>query len=111
MTTKTWTVRLFGGRNVGITYDDVAGTLTILNQSISLLTLSPALQAEWAESAKTTPMYGAVAPFGGSNVGRAAGNILDNQPTWRSAVQAALAQVIAQNTMGGLAPDLENWRY
>ncbi|GAA0024118.1 hypothetical protein JOE51_007600 [Bradyrhizobium japonicum] len=98
MTTKTWNTRLFGGRIIGITFDDVAGTLTILNQSISVSTLTLALQAEWAEAAVTTRGFGdggsiapATAPFGGSNVQRAVGNLLDAAPAWRCAVQAALA--------------------
>lgn len=36
MTTAIWTVRLFGGRDVGVTFDSSAGTIAILGQAITL---------------------------------------------------------------------------
>lgn len=110
MTIKTWNARLFGGRDVGVTYDDVAGTLTILNQSISLSSLTLAQQAEWVDAANSTPSYVA-APFGGSNVGRAIGNILDMQPTCCSAVKAAFATYVSQQDSNGHFPDADSWRW
>lgn len=108
MNVTTWTVRLFGGRNIGVTYDGVM--LTALNQSISVSTLAQSLQSELAEAAKTTPVQN-ISPFGGCNMGRAVGNVLDNQPAWRNAVQAALATYVAQQTSNGNFADADSWRW
>ncbi|MET4483027.1 hypothetical protein [Bradyrhizobium sp. F1.13.3] len=94
--TGTWPVRLLGGRKLGVTYDSISGTISILGQSVSLSSFAAALQAEWVTAVAATPIDGALAPFGGTNVQRAAGNLLDAAPTWRSAVQAALATYVAE---------------
>lgn len=96
MTITTYPVRLFGGRNVGVTYDSGAGTLTVMNQAISLSSLSAALQAQWASAIATTNPV-AKAAFAGDNIGQAVGAIMDATPTWSSAVQAALASVPADS--------------
>jgi len=91
----TYPVRLFGGRNLGVAYDPVGGTLSILNVSLSLASVSAALQAQWASAIATTALRSPV--FGGDNVAQAAGAILDAAPAWRTAVQAALANYAALN--------------
>jgi hypothetical protein len=96
MTATTYPIRLFGGRSLGVIYDNVAGTLTILNQSISLSSLSTSLQNQWASAVATTSPV-AKAAFGGDNVSQAIGSILDATPTWRTAVQSALATFVAMN--------------
>jgi hypothetical protein len=99
MTVTTYPIRLFGGRNLAVAYDDVAGTLSILNQSINLSALSAGLQAGWASAVATTPPpvppsgVRNPAAFAGDNIQQTAGTILDAVPTWRSAVQAALATI------------------
>lgn len=98
MTATTYPVRLFGGRNLGVTYDSVAGTLSVLNASIALSSLSATLQNQWANAVATTAM--AARPvFGGDNVAQAVGAILDAMPTWRTAVQAALTGYVAMNPL------------
>jgi hypothetical protein len=98
MTATTYPVRLFGGRNLGVTYDSVAGTLSILNVSITLSSLSVALQAQWASAIATTNPSSRPA-FAGSNVDQAAGAILDAAPAWRASVQSALAGYVAMNPL------------
>src|SRR5258708_30663724 len=103
MSVQVYVCRLFGGRDIGVTYDDVGGTISILGKSISIAALPAALQATWqaaVASSGTTP-NGARAAFGGSNIGTAAGEILSNQPTWRNAVTAALSTFVNEQTMNG----------
>jgi hypothetical protein len=96
MTATIYPVRLFGGRHLGVTYDSVAGTLSIQGQSLTLSSLSAALQAQWSNAiASTGVQTSGVAAFGGDNVSQAVGNILDAAPTWRTAVQAAVANYAA----------------
>jgi hypothetical protein len=105
MTVTTYPVRLFSGRNVGITYDNVAGTISALGQSLTLSTLSAALQAQFSAAvANTNPS--AKPAFAGDNVAQAVGAIMDATPTWRTAVQTALATYAAS-----VAPynDPETW--
>jgi hypothetical protein len=98
--------RLFGGRDIGVSYDSGAGTISILGQSVTISTLSSALQAQWAAAiggaSSTMSPAGASRPaFGGDNIGAAVGNILDGQPTWRNAVTTALATYVNEQTLGG----------
>ena len=99
MSVQTFLCRLFGGRDVGVIYDNGAGTLTVLGQSITLSTLPAALQTQWQSAisgASTTfSPAGALRPaFGGDNVSRIVGEIFDNQPAWRNAVAAVLATYV-----------------
>jgi hypothetical protein len=99
MTTTVYPIRLFGGRNLGVTYDSVAGTLSILNTSIAISSLSAMLQVQWATAIATTTTAPSRPVFGGDNVTQAVGAILDAMPTWRTAVQAALAGYVAMNPL------------
>ena len=112
MTTQTFITRLFGGRDIGVTYDNVAGVINILGQNLTVSTLSAALQAQWNSAvANAVGSYanGSRPAFGGDNIGQAVGNILDNQPTWRGQVQQALAVYVAEQTLGGIATDVETF--
>jgi hypothetical protein len=119
MSVQVFMCRLFGGRDLGVTYDCGAGTISILGQSITISSLSAALQAQWqaaiggASSTFTTTSsgsnYGSKPAFGGDGIGTAVGAILDGEPSWRNAVTAALANVVSQQTLGGLAPDVASW--
>jgi hypothetical protein len=91
MTTTTYAVRLFGGRNVSFSFDSLANTITIVNQSINLSSLSAGLQAQFAAAVANSGVPNNVAAFGGDNVEAAIGAILDATPAWRSAIQATLA--------------------
>ena len=51
MTTQVFVTRLFGGRDFDVTYDNVAGTLSILGQSVTISSLPAALQAQWSTAA------------------------------------------------------------
>jgi hypothetical protein len=108
MTITTYPTRLLGGRNVGVKYDDSVGTLSIMNQSISLSSLSAALQAQWAAAVASVPLgsRGAVPAIGGDNIGQMIGQILDSTPTWRAAVQAAVSNYAASVANYG---DPETW--
>ena len=114
MSVQVFMVRLFAGRNLGVSYDDVAGTISILGQSLTLSTMSASLLAQWnaaiggAASTYSAPTDSKPA-FGGDNIGQAVGAVLDLNPTWRSAVTAALASYTATQTQSGLAPDVESW--
>ncbi|WP_375791091.1 hypothetical protein ACE102_03115 [Bradyrhizobium sp. vgs-9] len=110
MTTTTYTTRLFGGRDIGITYDSVAGTLSILGQSVSISSLPTSLQQRWSDALNSSSGVpaGARGAFGGDNVGQVVGVILDNQPTWRSAVQTALTGYLQEQTSGGISGP-ETW--
>src|SRR5258705_12038945 len=105
----TYMVRLFGGRDCGLVYDSVAGTLSILNQSISISSLSSPLQALLADAILNAGPPGSRPAFGGSNVGRAVGEILDNQPTWRRACQLALDNYIKSLSPGNMNGDVETF--
>ena len=98
MTTTVFTVRLFGGRDIGVSYD--GSNLSILGQSIAISSLSAAQQAEW-QAASPPPSGGSRGAFGGDNISRAVGDILDGQPTWRNAVYLALANFLVEQTLGG----------
>jgi hypothetical protein len=93
MSTTTYALRLLGGRNIGVTYDSGAGTLSAMNQSINLSSLSASLQAQFASAVATTKP--SLPAFGGDNIAQAVGAILDATPTWRTAVQAAVASYVA----------------
>jgi len=100
-------VRLFGGRDLSVTHDTAAGTLTILGQSLTLSSIPSALQAEWqtaiSGASSTFTTVGRPA-FGGGNIESALSDILSNQATWRSAVTAALAGYVQEQTSGGSRP-------
>jgi hypothetical protein len=92
MSSQTFVCRLFGGRDVGVTYDSGAGTLSIFGQSVTISSLSSALQAQWQSATGGTVVGTSSRPaFGGDNVSNAVGAILDNQPTWRTAIMSTLA--------------------
>jgi hypothetical protein len=90
----TYICRLFGGRDVAVTYDG-SNTLTILGQSITISSLSASLQATWQAAiggAQTGINQGASrAAFGADTMSQAVGAILDATPGVRTAVAAALA--------------------
>jgi hypothetical protein len=92
----TYPIRLFGGRSLGVIYDSVGGTLSILNASVTLASVSTALQARWASAVATTAQTERGA-FAGDNIAQAVGAILDAAPAWRTAVLAALATFAALN--------------
>lgn len=108
MTAIVYTTRLLGGRDVGVTYDSAAGTLAILGQSVTISTLPASLQQRWSDALSSGVPVSARGAFGGDNVGQAVGAILDNQSAWRTAVQAALAGYLAEQTNGGIAGP-ESW--
>lgn len=99
-----YNVRLFGGRNLGVVYDSGANTLGIMGQTISVASLSAALQAQLASAIANTPPANKAA-FGGDNFGQAVGNILDSQPIWREAIRAAIATYQANITESGARGD------
>jgi hypothetical protein len=117
MSVQTYVCRLFGGRDTGVTYDNVGQTLTILGQSLSISTLPTSLQAQLqaalggASSGIVTAgaSFSGRPAFGGDNITSAVGAILDNQPNWRNAVTAALATFVGEQTSSGLAPDVASW--
>jgi hypothetical protein len=112
MTATVFTCRLFGGKDVGITYDSSAGTIAILGQSITISSLPAALQSQWTAALGGGGMSiptGTRPAFGGDNIGVAIGNILDAQPTWRAAVQTALAAYASEQTSGGLVAGVETF--
>ena len=47
MSTQMFLCRLFGGRDLAATYDNGAGTISILGQSVTISSLSSGLQARW----------------------------------------------------------------
>jgi hypothetical protein len=116
MSTTVFTSRIFGGRDVVVTYDNSANTITILGRSVTISSLSAALQSRWNAAiagAASTMNIGGNPPmsngsiiagesssrpsFGGDGIGQIIGAVADSQPTWRVAVQAALAGVVATN--------------
>jgi hypothetical protein len=98
MTQTTYPIRLFGGRNLGVTYDSVAGTVSILNTSLALSSISSSLQTLWANAVATSTVPSKPV-FGGDNIAQAVGAILDATPAWRTSVQAALAGYAAMNPL------------
>ena len=112
---QTFLCRLFGGRDIGVQYDNGAQTLTILGQSIAISSLPVGLQAQLqaaigAASGPPNPNgTGSRPAFGGSDLGSTIGEILDNQPNWRNAITAALAVFVSEQTLGGLAPDVQSF--
>jgi|SRR6516165_2158208 hypothetical protein len=88
-----YVTRLFGGRNIGVTWD--GANITIIGQSLAVSTLSPALQAQWQNAVATVALPGAPntskGALGGDNISAAVGSIMDNQPAWENAIRAALA--------------------
>src|SRR5689334_24325423 len=115
MTTATFLCRLFGGKDVGVVYDSVAQTISILGQSISISSLPADLQAVWATAigaAGSTMNTSGRPAFGGDAIGQAVGKILDGQPTWRAAVMTAVASYVAEQTTavgGGQVASVETW--
>jgi len=106
----TYTTRLLGGRDVGVTYDAIAGGLSIMGQSISISSLPAALQQRWQDAVANTPFpKGPRGAFGGDNIGQAVGEILDNQPAWRRAVQTALDNYVKSLSPGNLNGDVETF--
>jgi hypothetical protein len=96
MSTQTFLCRLFGGRDLAVTYDNGAGTISIFGQSVTISSLSSALQARWTAaiggaSSGYSPAGASRPAFGGDTVSSAVGAILDNQPATRTAIAAALA--------------------
>lgn len=104
--TTTYPIRLFGGQNLGVTFDPVGNTLSVLNKSINISTLPAAIQAQLANAFATTPPYPKPV-FGGDNVSQAVGEALSIMPAWRTAVAAALAGYVAMNPMN----DPESWTH
>src|SRR5258705_8575616 len=107
----TYQCRLFGGRDCGVVYDSVAGTLSILGQSISISSLSAPLQALLADAVSNAGPQGTRPAFGGSNVGRAVGECLDSKPVWRAAVQTALDNYVKSLSPGNLNGDVETFNH
>ncbi len=106
----TYLCRLFGGRDLGVAYDSVAGTLSIMNQSVSIASLPTSLQQQWQTAVGTTNPNQAGSPaFGGDNIRAAVGAILDATPTWNAAVRAAVAGYVASISPGNLNGDPESW--
>lgn len=97
MTTQTFVVRLFGGRDVGVTYDSGAGTLAFADQSYALSTLSVALQAQFLAATGGGGSVGNGKSSGGDNMQAALGAIFDAQPVWRAAMMAAIATIPANS--------------
>ena len=96
MTTTVFQTRLLGGRDLAVTYDNGAGTIAVLGQSLTLSTLSSSLQAQFAAAVAGLAQPGLALPagkaaFGGDNIGQAIGAIADASPAWRSSVLAVLA--------------------
>src|SRR5690349_5765037 len=104
MTTTSYPIRLFGGRNLGVVYDSGAGTISVQGQSLTLSTLSATLQAMWANAVATTQPTN-VGAFGGDNISAAVGAIMDAAPTWREAVRSAVANYVS----GITANDPQTW--
>jgi hypothetical protein len=107
----TYMCRLFGGRDVGVTWDGV-NIITILGQALSVATLPTSLQAQFASAVANAPATmgaGARPAFGGDNLSAVIGSIMDNQPTWRNAVQAALSRYVSSLLTGNLSGDPEAW--
>src|SRR5262245_30251722 len=103
----TFPIRLFGGRNCGVIYDSAANTISVQGQSLTLSSLSAALQQLWATAvANTVPS--SKPTFGSDNISASVGAIMDATPTWRNAVQTALASYVASISVGGIA-DAELW--
>jgi hypothetical protein len=111
MSQSTFLIRILGGRSMTIIYDNVANTITAAGtvttgQSLSISTLSAALQAQFtAAVASATPFVAASsnpggggnylankgAPaFAGDNISAAVGAIMDATPSWRAAVMNAI---------------------
>jgi hypothetical protein len=112
MSVQTFFCRLFGGRDLGVSFDNVANTITVLGQSISIASLPAALQVEWQAAvagASSTFQNSGRPAFAGDNIGAIVGAILDNQPTWRSAVLAALANYVSEQTAGGTVAGIESF--
>jgi hypothetical protein len=114
MSVQNFICRLFAGRDVGVSFDSVANTITVLGQSISISSLPAALQAQWqaalagASNTRSDPTASRPA-FGGDTLSATVGNILDGQPAWRSAVQAALATYVSEQTDGGQVASIETF--
>jgi hypothetical protein len=115
MTVQIYPCRLFGGKDISVLFDNVAQTLTVLGQSILISTLPMALQAEWQAASASTTFFTSISgprpAFGGSTAGAAVGDILDNQPVWRSAVMAALANFVSEQTLGGQVASVETFNH
>jgi hypothetical protein len=112
MTVQTFMCRLFGGRDVGVAYDNVGGTISILGQSVTISSLSSALQAQWQAAiggAGSGIGLGTRPAFGGDNISSAVGNILDAQPTWRNNVMAAFANYVSEQALGGQVASVETF--
>jgi len=106
MPVAIFTTRLMGGRNVGIKFDSTAGSISIAGQSLTLSTVSPTLQAQWANAVANAPPGGSVGAFGGDLVGQAAAAIADATPAWRTSVQTAVSNYAASVAPYG---DPETW--
>jgi len=88
--------RLFGGRDVSVSYD--GATLGILGQSITISNLSASLQATWqaAIGGSLPPSGASRSAVGGDCISQAVGTILDATPNVRNAIAAALATFPAE---------------
>jgi hypothetical protein len=92
MTTVTFPIRAFGGRKLQVSYDGTA--LSIANQSLTVSTLSSALQTLWSDAIVSAGIQTeGIAVASGDNISAAIGTILDQTPTWRTSVQAAIASL------------------
>ena len=107
MTTQTYVCRLFGGRDVGVTFDGT--NIGILGQTITLPSLSAALQAQFTSAVANAPPQGSRPAFGGDNISSAVGSILDNQPTWPASANAALTNYVNEQTLGGQVASVETF--
>jgi hypothetical protein len=112
MPAQTFVCRLLGGRDVGVTYDSGAGTISVFGQSISISSLSSALQAQWQAAiggASSGIPAGSRPAFGGDNISAAVGEILDGQGAWRNSVMAAFNTYNSEQTLGGQVADVETF--
>ncbi len=97
MAQTTFLIRLLGGRNLTVIYDNVAGSISVAGQALTLSTLSTTLQAQFAAaiaSGSGADIYvgtKGTAAFGGDNVSAVIGAIADATPAWRNAVFNAVA--------------------
>ena len=109
MSVQVFMCRLFGGRDIGVSYDNVGQSISIMGQSIAISSLPAALQAQWQAAAISGASSTNSRPaFGGDNISASVGGILDNQPAWRSAIQTALAAFL-QATVNNANPDVQSW--
>jgi hypothetical protein len=108
MTVTVYPIRVLN-RNLGATFDSTANTISVQGQSISVGSLSASLQALWAAAVAGAVQVPSKPSFSGTNIDAAIGQIMDQNPTWRSAVQAAVTAYIASVTSANGGGDPESW--